>query len=73
MLFWSATVDLSCFALCYVDASVGPWIPLVWLRASLCYRVSSVQEPAFEVRPSPRFGSLGRRLILGSMSWLPFR
>lgn len=68
----ASSVVLVCFAFCHVDATVGPWIPLVWLRVSLCYWISSVQEPAFEVRTSPGFGSLCR-VILGNMSWIPFR
>lgn len=51
MLFWSAMAGMSCFGLCHMDAMVGPWIPLVWLKMSLCYSISSVQERAFEVHP----------------------
>jgi len=68
----SATVDLSSFALRRVDDTVGPGILLIWLRVSLCRGITSIQEPAFEVRPSPRFGSLCR-VILGNMSWISCR
>lgn len=51
MWFWSAMAGVFCFGLCHMDAMAGPWTPLVWLKVSLCYSISSVQERAFEVGP----------------------
>lgn len=68
-MFCSAMAAVSCFGLCRMDVTVGPWIPLAWLQMSLCYSVSSVQEHAFGVIPC---GSLCWG-ILGNMSWIPFR